>query len=120
MTIQRENSILQRYTSFYGRFDSIVNSKLATPHLLGIDVMVNKATYRYAVSEINFAPGITVENNLQAVADWMLSEDGMTLPEGGPSPMAQELEARREELEYEDDEESYDEDGDIYPEDEEY
>lgn len=85
VTVNNWDNNRLRHTTFFEDFEGQVgwpdgrqtffNSLESTPHLVGVDVLYNHSNRTYAVCEVNFAPGLTIENNLNAIVTKELQHD---------------------------------------------
>jgi len=117
VTCNPGESLLERNTSM---LCEQTNPLIGFFHIIGVDVLYNKYTHRWAVTEINFAPGITVENNLDKICSYLTTEDPLSSPipslynsSGYPSMTTSETYPEDEDEE-EYDEEEYDIDEFVY------
>jgi hypothetical protein len=65
ITVNNPENNRLRHTSVVADLHS--NPTLNTAHILGVDVLYNHDDRSYAVCEVNFAPSITLENNLTTI-----------------------------------------------------
>ena len=63
VTVRNPDNNRLRHTDCAERL--INNPVLASAHLLGVDILYNSADNTYCIVEINFAPSMTIESNLE-------------------------------------------------------